>query len=98
MTTEKEFGYIVKTPGVCGGKPRIDGHRLRVQDIVVAHQWHGWCPEEICGQYPGLDLSKVHAALAYFYSHRQDILTDIENDEKFVAEFRVRQSNGIPNH
>jgi uncharacterized protein (DUF433 family) len=28
-------GYIVQTPGVCGGKPRIAAHRIRVQDIVV---------------------------------------------------------------
>ena len=27
--------HIEITPGVCGGKPRIAGHRIRVQDIVV---------------------------------------------------------------
>jgi len=25
---------IVKTPGICGGKARIEGHRVRVRDIV----------------------------------------------------------------
>ncbi|MEO0014001.1 MAG: hypothetical protein RLZZ535_2390 [Cyanobacteriota bacterium] len=27
--------HIEITPGVCGGKPRIAGHRIRVQDIVI---------------------------------------------------------------
>ena len=29
--------HIEMTPGVCGGRPRIAGHRIRVQDIVI---WH----------------------------------------------------------
>lgn len=29
--------HIEITPGICGGRSRIAGHRLRVQDIVV---WH----------------------------------------------------------
>jgi uncharacterized protein (DUF433 family) len=27
--------HIEITPGVCGGKPRVAGHRIRVQDIAV---------------------------------------------------------------
>ncbi len=30
--------HIEITPGVCGGKPRITGHRIRVEDIVVWHE------------------------------------------------------------
>ncbi len=29
--------HIEITPGTCGGKPRIAGHRIRVQDIVVEY-------------------------------------------------------------
>ena len=29
--------HITKTPGVCGGRACIAGHRIRVMDIVV---WH----------------------------------------------------------
>jgi uncharacterized protein (DUF433 family) len=28
--------HIEVTPGVCGGKPHIAGHRIRVQDIVIS--------------------------------------------------------------
>jgi uncharacterized protein (DUF433 family) len=93
MTAEKQNGYIVQTPGVSGGKPRIDGHRLRVQDIAFAYQWRGWCPEEICQQFPGISLAQVHAALAYYFDHRDEILADIEADEKTAAEGLRRQSD-----
>src|SRR5205807_695445 len=80
MSTEMTYGYIVRTPGVCGGKPRIDGHRIRVQDIAIDYEQLGMSPDEICDAYPALTLAKVHAALAYFYDHREEILGDIEAD------------------
>ena len=33
--------HIEITPGVCGGKPRIAGHRIKVQDIAVWHEIMG---------------------------------------------------------
>lgn len=33
--------HITKTPGVCGGKACISGHRIRVLDIVVWHEQRG---------------------------------------------------------
>ncbi|MEO3706895.1 DUF433 domain-containing protein [Trichormus azollae] len=33
--------HIEITPGICGGKPRIAGHRIRVQDIVIWHEQMG---------------------------------------------------------
>ena len=30
--------HIEITPGICGGKPRISGHRIRVEDIVICHE------------------------------------------------------------
>jgi hypothetical protein len=29
--------HIKITPGVCGGKPRLAGHRIRVQDIAICY-------------------------------------------------------------
>lgn len=87
MSTENLHGYIVQTPGVCGGKPRIDGHRIKVQHIAVEHEVLGMSPDEICDSHPGLTLGKVHAALAYFFDHRDAIQADIEADEKLAEEF-----------
>ncbi|MEK7732296.1 MAG: DUF433 domain-containing protein, partial [Planctomycetota bacterium] len=35
------IAHIEATPGVCGGRPRIAGHRIRVQDIAVWHESWG---------------------------------------------------------
>lgn len=43
---------IVKTPGTCGGKARIAGHRVRVQDIVSWHEHQGMTPDQIVSQIP----------------------------------------------
>ena len=69
--------HIEITPGVCGGKPRIAGHRIKVQHVVVWHQRMGMSPDEIVSQYPGLTLADVHAALAYYWDHQEQIEEDI---------------------
>jgi uncharacterized protein (DUF433 family) len=48
---------ITTIPGVCGGKPCIAGHRVRVSDIVI---WY---------EHQGLTAADVHAALAYYYEN-----------------------------
>ena len=55
--------HIEITAGVCGGKPRIAGHRIRVQDIYVWHELQGQTPEEIVADFPQLTLGDVHAAI-----------------------------------
>ncbi|MGQ0634859.1 MAG: DUF433 domain-containing protein [Planctomycetaceae bacterium] len=46
--------HITKTPGVCGGKACVAGHRVRVSDIVVSHEQRGYSPDEIVGMFPGI--------------------------------------------
>jgi uncharacterized protein (DUF433 family) len=47
------YTYIVRTPGLVGGEARIDGHRIRVRDIVAARDLGGLTPEEIAASvYP----------------------------------------------
>ena len=52
---------IEAKPGIAGGKPRITGHRITVQDIVVWHEWLGRSADEIGAEY-GLDLAEIYAA------------------------------------
>ncbi len=44
MTAAVIAEHIEITTGVCGGKPRIAGHRIRVQDVVVWHEQMGMSP------------------------------------------------------
>ena len=31
---------IVSTPGICGGRPRIDGHRIQVDAVAIDGRWN----------------------------------------------------------
>jgi uncharacterized protein (DUF433 family) len=76
-------------PGIAGGKPRITGHRITVQDVVVWHEWLGRGADEISAEH-GLDLADIYAALAYYYDHQTEIDQAIRQQESFVAALRQR--------
>ena len=82
---------IVSTPGIRGGKPRIDGHRITVEDVAVWHERMGMSPDEIVFNYPSITLSDVHAALAYYFENRERINADILEGEKLVENLRAGQ-------
>lgn len=82
--------HIEITPGVCGGKPRIAGHRIKVQNIVIWHERLGMSPDEIVYHYPSITLASVHAALAYYYDHREQIIQDLEEDETYAKEMKAK--------
>jgi uncharacterized protein (DUF433 family) len=81
---------IVSTPGICGGRPRIDGHRITVEDVAIWHERMGMSPDEIASAYPSITLSDVHAALAYYYENRERIDAEILEGERFVAEMKAK--------
>lgn len=81
MTPAASIDHISKTPGVCGGRACIVGHRIRVADVVVWHERRGYSPDEIVAMFPGITLADVHAALAYYFDHRDEIAKDLESDE-----------------
>ncbi|GET42907.1 DUF433 domain-containing protein [Microseira wollei] len=83
-------GHIEITPGVCGGKPRIAGHRIKVQDIVIWHERMGMSPDESVYHYPSITLADVYAALAYERDHMQEIRKQIDEDEQFVREMEAK--------
>jgi uncharacterized protein (DUF433 family) len=78
--------HVGVKPGFCGGKPHILGHRIKVQHIVVWHERMGTSPTEIVVRHPTISLSDVHAALAYYHDHRDEIDADIVAEEKYAAE------------
>jgi uncharacterized protein (DUF433 family) len=82
--------HIESTPGVCGGKPRIAGHRIRVEDIVIWHEKLGWSPDEIVSQYPSITLADVYAALAYYHDHLEEIRQQMREDEGFAYEMQAK--------
>ena len=86
--------HITITPGVCGGKPRVAGHRITVQNVVLWHERGGLSPDEIVSRHPGLTLADVYAALTYYHDHRDAIRAQIEVDERFAD--RLRENSPSP--
>jgi uncharacterized protein (DUF433 family) len=84
--------HIETTPGICGGKPRIAGHRIKVQHVAVWHERMGLSPDEIVAEHPGLTLADVYAALTYYWDHKKEIDKDIQIDREFAEKLR----NGQP--
>lgn len=79
--------HIEITPGVMGGKPRIAGHRISVQNVVIWHNEMGHSVEQIAEDY-NLNLADVYAALTYYYDHKEEIDRSMLEDEKFVEEMK----------
>jgi uncharacterized protein (DUF433 family) len=96
--------HIVITPGICGGRPRIAGHRITVQHVVLWHERGGLGPDEIVARYPTLTLADIYAALTYYWDHRDEVLAQVRADEEFAEQLKassrsplqdkLRQRNG----
>ncbi len=89
MSEKTLDGHIDLRPGIAGGKPRIAGHRISVDDIAVWHERMGKTPDEIAAEHD-LDLADIYAALAYYFDHRPEIDRRIEEDESFVRSLRKK--------
>ncbi len=81
--------HIVTTRGTAGGKPRIAGRRITVQQVAIWHERLGMSPDEIASGYD-LTLGDVYAALAYYQDHRPTIDASIRADDALVTELRQR--------
>lgn len=77
--------HIEISPGTRGGRPRIAGTRMTVEDIVIMYLRQGRSLEEIAGAYD-LALAAVYAAISYYYDHKAEIDRSIEDDLASVRE------------
>lgn len=71
---------IVTDPQVRGGRPVIAGTTLRVSDVASASR-EGLSPEAVAERYR-LGAAQVHAALAYYHLHREEIDAEIQRDDE----------------
>ena len=71
---------LVRTPGVCGGRIRIDGTRITVHRIAVLYK-QGQNAEEVARTYPHLSLGQVYTALAYYHANRDEVEAELVADD-----------------
>lgn len=80
---------IVKTPGTCGGRARIAGTRIKVEQVYSWVERQGMSPAQVVKEYPHVTMAQVHAALAYYWSHQDEIQRDIAEGEARVAQMKA---------
>jgi len=73
------YRYIVREPGVCGGRPVIKGSRTPVQTIVGYYKL-GLGVDEILDGLPQLTAAQVYEALSYYHDHVEEIESATEDD------------------
>jgi len=86
---------LVRSPDVCGGRVRIAGTRMTVNQLVVWYKQE-YTPEEISDQYPHLTLAQVYTALAYYHANQEEIEADLaaEKIEADRLEQKYQQTLG----
>lgn len=83
------YKHIVSTANIVGGKPRINGHRITVENVSIWHEQQGYSVEEIASLYD-LSLSEVYSALAYYFDNKEEIDRQIAESDTFAAEMRQK--------
>ncbi len=83
---------LVRTPGVCGGKLRIDGTRMTVGHIVALYR-RGLTAEQIVEQHPQRTIGEVYAVLAWYHEHQREFDAEMAADEE-RDEAAARQGAG----
>jgi len=66
----------------------VAGTRVRVLDIYSLAELQGSTPDEIVIALPQLGLAQVHAALAYYFDHRDQIVGQLAEEEQLAGQFR----------
>ncbi|HRH97505.1 MAG TPA: DUF433 domain-containing protein [Prosthecobacter sp.] len=56
----------------------IDDTGYKVVMIAGEHLAHGWSAEALHENHPDLSLAQIHAALAWFYDHLEEMESQIQ--------------------
>lgn len=70
---------IVKTPGICGGRARVDGTRMPVWSLVY-HRFLGFTDWEILYNFPTISPGDLKNAWRYYEANKAEIDEDIREN------------------
>lgn len=87
MTVKSEYPHIVLDEEEVAF---IEGTSMKVTELVVERLAYGWSPEELHLQHSYITLSQVHAALAYYWDHAEQLDEEIAVRLNNVEELRER--------
>ncbi|HKQ77689.1 MAG TPA: DUF433 domain-containing protein [Blastocatellia bacterium] len=77
------------------GVARISGTKIKVIEVATDKLAHGSSPEEMHFQYPHLSLAQIHAALAYYYEHQEELDAEIQRRWLEVRELAASEAESL---
>jgi uncharacterized protein (DUF433 family) len=78
-----------------GGTVRVGNSRITL-DLVVEQYENGMTPEDMVRAYDTLVLSDVHAAIAYYLRHRDEVRAYLKQREEQAADLRAKIESERP--
>ena len=88
MTKRSNYPHIALN---ANGVLCIDQTRHRVIDIAADHVAYGYSAGQIVEQYPDLSFAQVHAALAYYFDHQEEMDAALIASYKHTEQLRKSQ-------
>jgi uncharacterized protein (DUF433 family) len=85
-----KYPHIESSAETCSGQPRISGTRITVSIIAHEVEHLRLSPDEVVATHPHLTLAEIHAALAYFYDHRDEIESGMREAAEIENKLRAR--------
>lgn len=87
---------LVRTTHIAGGRLRLDGTRLTVNQLVTMYK-QGYTAEELASEFRQVTAAQVYAALAYYHANREEVERELaaeaEEDRKLKAEFLTKNTD-----
>lgn len=80
MSTEIST-LLVSSPDVCGGRLRIDGTRITLNQIVTLYK-QGLNADDIADQYQHLTMAQVYTALAHYHANQDEVEADLAAEKR----------------
>lgn len=77
------------------GVPYVVGTQTKVIEIALDRIAHHWDADEMHRQHPYLSLGQIHAALAYYFDHQEQLDADIDRRRAFVERMRAEAAPSV---
>ena len=71
------------------GTATIAGTKTKVIEVALDRLAYHWDADEIKRQHPHLTLGQIHAALAWYYDHQEDMDRDISTQLSEVRQAKA---------
>ena len=85
--THHMIDEIVSDPKIRGGRPVLKGTGIRVSDIVAYHIGTDKMDADQLAENFHLDKGQVHAALAYYYLHTEEIEAEMRANDALAEQY-----------